>query len=198
MCPDADGHEIPLFDAKRRPSEWTGVILPHQCAVFLSNTVLRLSVGRNLKPQAHDSATCVLFFDSIDDAEAFCRQLVTWRPEIACEILDHEGPVNPPLMHIAREHKGGDDDTRGWLARRRPWIVGCLILAAIPLFCYDSTHDSTLVLTIIGINLIVAALRLLLWDLVAKGNERERMARLAAHREREKKARLAGPPPCSA
>jgi hypothetical protein len=194
MRPGADGQEIPLFDPKRRPSEWTRVILPHQCAVFLSNTALRLSVGRDLKPQARESATCVLF-DSIDDAEAFCRLLVSARPEIGCEILDHEGPVNPPLMHIARAHKGGDDDARGWLSRRRPWIIGCLIFAAIPLFCYDSTHDSTLVLTIIGINLIVAALRLLLWDLAAKSNERERMARLAAHRERERQAPLPEAPP---
>ena len=38
----------------------------------------------------------------------------------------------------------------------------------------------------IGINMIVAALRLLMWDVAAKSNEKERLARLEGHRDMER------------
>lgn len=49
-------------------------------------------------------------------------------------------------------------------------------------------------LTIIGINLIVAALRLFFWDSGEKQGERGRIARLDAHRRRERDAAGNTPP----
>jgi hypothetical protein len=43
-----------------------------------------------------------------------------------------------------------------------------LIAAALPCFWYDYRHQAELVMTIIGINMIVAALRLLVWAVASR------------------------------
>jgi hypothetical protein len=183
---EALGQEIRLYDPRRRPSSWSKIIQPHQCAVFLRDTELGVAVGRDCAPRGSATGTCILF-DAVADAEAFCRGFVTAHPQISCEILDSGGPANPPLITITHQHSGGDDDTRGWIAGHRRWVITVLIAAALPLFWYDWIHEGSLVLTIVGINLIVAAARLLLWDLSAKSNERERLARLEAHRQQNER-----------
>ena len=42
------------------------------------------------------------------------------------------------------------------------------------------------ILSVIGINMMVAALRLLMWDVAAKNNEKERLARLERHRDMDR------------
>lgn len=157
------GQEILLYDRTRRPHDWSEVLLERQCAVFLRNARLGVPVGADLKPRPASAATCIVF-DFIADAESLCRGVVAERPDIECEILDCEGRANPPLMTITSAHSGGDAGARGGASRRRRWIAAGLICAALPLFVYDFAHHGDLVLTIIGINLIVAALRLLFWD----------------------------------
>lgn len=179
------GQEILLYDHKRRPRNWSEIILPHQCAVFLGNRRLGVSVNRDGEPRTTASATCIIF-DSIAQAEAFCQEAVNARPDLSCEILDYEGPIHPPLLTIVFNHSGGDGDTRGWFGRHRRIVFLFTVCAALPLFYYDFRHDGPLVLTIIGINIIVAGLRVLLWDLGSKNTERERLARLEAHRRRER------------
>jgi hypothetical protein len=184
----SDGTEILLYEHRRRPPCWTNVILPHQYAVFLRNEEWKMSVGRDGKPREADRATCILF-ESIDDAESFCRRLVAQQPRICCEVLDSAGRAKPPLLTITSQHSGGgDDDMRGWLGRHRRSLIAGLIAAALPLFWYDWRHNGDLIMTVLGVNMIAAALRLLLWDVGAKNTERDRIARLDAHRARERGA----------
>jgi hypothetical protein len=180
------GQEIRLYDPRRRPACWSKIIQPHQCAVFLRDSELGVAVGRDCAPRGSATGTCILF-ETVTEAEAFCRGMVLAHPRISCEILDSGGPANPPLMTIAHRHSGGDDDARGWIARHRRWVIAVLIGAALPLFWYDWVHEGSLVLTILGINLLVAAARLLLWDVSAKSNERERLKRLEEHRQQNER-----------
>ena len=140
-----------------------------------------MAVDQHAKPRTAANATCVLF-DSIDSAEAFCRNAVTAHLDVSCEILDHQGRLNPLLMTITAAHAGDDDDTRGWIGRNRAWFIAVLLAIAIPLFVYDWIHQGTLVLAVLGINSIAAALRLFFWNSSAKRAGRERLALLAQHR----------------
>src|ERR1700744_647131 len=108
------GVEILLYDPRRRPPDWTKIIESHQCAVFLRDLRLGVSVASDGQPRSADRATYTLF-DSVEAAEIFCRRMLDMQPQISCEIVDAEGPANPPLMKISRFHSGGDDDFRGWL-----------------------------------------------------------------------------------
>ncbi|HEX3876803.1 MAG TPA: hypothetical protein VHW24_07455 [Bryobacteraceae bacterium] len=85
-------------------------------------------------------------------------------------------------MKIAEGHCGGDEELRSWLGRNRWWVMLLLIAAALPCFWYDYRHQAELVMTIIGINMIVAALRLLIWGSGVKSAERQRLERLEEHR----------------
>lgn len=84
-------------------------------------------------------------------------------------------PIHPPLITVAFDHSGGDDDTRGWFGRHCRIVFPFTVCAALPLFYYDFRHDGPLVLAIVGINIIVAGLRVLLWDSGSKNTERERL-----------------------
>jgi len=87
---------------------------------------------------------------------------------------------------VTHQHVGGDDDVRGWLAHHRRLVIAILIAASLPLFWLDWIHQGKWILSVIGINMIVAALRLLMWDAAAKDNEKQRLARLEAHRDIER------------
>jgi hypothetical protein len=178
--------EILLYDHDRRPRSWSEIIKPRQCAVFVRNVKLGVSVSSAGKPQTAESATCILF-DSVDEAEAFCRTLVAAQSDCACEVFDHEGRVNPPLLTVtAGGSGGGDEDTRGWIGRHRKVLAFSIMALALPFFYLDYRYDGPLVWTVVGINIIVAGLRLLLWHSGARGVERKRLARLDAHRQRER------------
>jgi hypothetical protein len=180
-----EGNEIRLYDYHRTPKCWSDIILPTQCAVFLRNDEWGTPVDRNGQPRDSDHATCILF-DCIEDAERFCRQMVAARPSVSCEVLDSGGRVNPPLMIITHKHVGGDDDVRGWFAHHRRLVIAILITASLPLFWLDWARQGDGVRSVIGINMIVAALRLLFWDVAAKSNEKERLARFERHRGMER------------
>jgi hypothetical protein len=179
------GNEIRLYDYHRTPKCWSDIILPTQCAVFLRNDQWETSVDRNGKPCVSDNATCIVF-DSIEDAERFCRQLVAENPLVSCEVLDASGRANPPLLIVTHQHVGGDDDVRGWFAHHRRLVIAILIAASLPLFWRDWRGHGDGVTTVIGINMIVAALRVGMWEMAAKGNEKERLARFDAHRDMER------------
>jgi hypothetical protein len=180
------GIEIRVFDPKRNPPDWTEVIRPTQCAVFLRHRKSSLPLSPDGEPYGSVAdVTCVLF-DRIDAAREYGEAKVQALPDLCCEIFDAEGRAHPPLLVITHpEHQGKEDSSPIW-SRRRKVIAASLTVASIPLFWIDWQHQNTLILpTFLGFNLILTALRFLYWDFGLKHRARETKQRLEMHRKNE-------------
>ena len=185
--PLPDGTEIRLFDPRRSPRDWTEVLGPTQCAVFLKDRLT--SASRNLegKPYTDPDATTCLVFDRIEDACRYCEDKVKALPQLRCEIYDPEGLAHPPLLVIIHADFYQEEDSGSYWSRRRKWIAILLFLMAPPLIWVDMRRANSLVLpTFLAFNCILLALRFLYWDFGVKHRERERQKRLEAHRAKER------------
>ena len=88
-----DGIEVRLYDRKREPPEWTGMVLGTQCVVFLSDVSTSEPLSREGKPFASVAeATCVVF-ESLDAAQRFCESTVDGQPNVCCEVFDGQGII---------------------------------------------------------------------------------------------------------
>ena len=180
------GVAIRLYDPRREPPDWTEVIKPIQCAVLLRNRVTSAPLSPAGQPfRKREEATC-LIFDRLDAAQEYCETKVRELPDMFCEILDAHGRARPPLMVITHPDYQDEDDSGAKWSRRRALIVVGLILAAPPLFWLDWRHQNTLILpTFLAFNCILLAMRFIYWHYGVRHRERDRLKRLAAHRQIE-------------
>jgi len=161
--------QLKLYDPARRPPEWTGLARPGQYAVFHSD--VRTDVEK--KPDGHylgpgDESTCLLF-DSLAEAEAYCEAKVAEIPNLRCDIYDHTGKSNPPMLtYVNKAHVPSPKKRVLW---------GCALLAAAVMCFWIEWHwNGTLVIPlIVGLNLVFAGLRLIYWG--KGGSEKRRSAR---------------------
>jgi hypothetical protein len=181
-----DGIEILLYDRRRKPSDWTEVIGPTQCAVLLKGHKSSVPLSPAGQPFAkREDATCLLF-DRLDTAQKFCEAKVLALPHVSCEILNAQGRALPPLMVITHPDYVNDNDYGSSWSRRRKLIAVCLLLISGPLFWLDWRRQATLILpTFLGFNCILLAMRFLYWDFGARHREQERLKRVEAHRRLE-------------
>lgn len=191
--PQMEGREIKIYDPRRRPPEWTDLVSPTGCAVFLKNA----ATGTSLSPRGAGFAserdcTCLLF-DTVEQAGAFGRAMVRQYPFMCCEIFDAEGRANPPLLVVLHPSAAPrEEDSPAWL-RRRKWIALALFSAAVPLFWLDwKSHGEWILPTVVGINLIVAGLRFLYWNAGLKHRGRLQQERLKHHLDLEKSGQASG------
>jgi hypothetical protein len=154
---------------------------PGQFVAFAKHVDSGASCDADGQPfAAAADATCVVF-DSLDEACRFCDERVRAVPSIGFEVFDSAGRLNPPLLVIvnpARQHVLAGN-VRAQRIRKYAAVV--LALGALPLFWFDyATDRGVLVLpTIIGINMLVAAARLMQINSGVKESERVRKERLA-------------------
>ncbi|HZD93464.1 MAG TPA: hypothetical protein VE133_04365 [Candidatus Sulfotelmatobacter sp.] len=159
---------LKLYDPNRNPAEWTGLIRPGQFAVFhsdLATDMERTADGGYLHPG--EDSTC-LIFDSLPKAEAYCETEVEIIPTLRCDIYDHTGKSRPPLLtYVNRAHVKEPD--------KRVYLGWALIAASVPCFLIEWHYHGTLVVPmVIGVNLIIAGLRIIYWG---KGGVEKRRAR---------------------
>ncbi len=183
-----DGTVIRLFDPHRDPPDWTDLIAPGDCAVFLKDradsTVLLNPDGRRYV-QSGD-ATCVVFH-CLDAAQRFCQSKVRDLPHVRCEIYDKDGPRHPPMLVILHPTFQSREESGPIWLRRRKLIMTVLFLVAIPLFWIGARGSTSGDVAIfLGINCVLLALRLLYWHAGFSGSERKRRERLEAHRKLER------------
>jgi hypothetical protein len=133
-----------------------------------------------------DAATCLLF-DSLTEAERFCRQQVDRSSEVRFEIFDSTGRTNPPLLVIVHPAKMArlEGNPKGLRLRSRMAVV--LILVAGVSFWYNFKNGPSFQIfpTLIGINLVVVAARLFQLNRSYEHAERVRKERLAEHQRQE-------------
>ena len=127
-----DGTEVRLYDPKREPPKWTGIVLGTECAVFLSDVSTSGPLSRKAKPfPSPAEANCVVF-DSLDAAQRFCESTVEEHPSVRCEVLDGHGRSHPPMLVIIHPAQQRLDVPGAAWSRRRKLISDTAACRRVP------------------------------------------------------------------
>lgn len=180
------GTEIRLFDPRRKPQDWTELIGPAECAVFLKDRTSSVSLASDGRAPASPAAATRIVFKRLDAAQRFCEAKVHALPRLRCEIYDSQSLAYPPLAVILHPESQRKEDAGPLWSWRRKWGAGALFLIALLLFrmAMHSSNSGDLAI-FLGINCILLALRFLYWDFGLKHSERNRLKRLEDHRRAE-------------
>ena len=97
MAPIQQGafREFKVYDETRRPADWTSLVGPTQCAVFLKDVKTANPLATDGSEIDHLRDCRFLLFDRLEDARAFCEAQVQRYPFMCCEIFDAEEPYTP-------------------------------------------------------------------------------------------------------
>ena len=156
--------QVLIYDPHRAPKHWMELLHAGQFAVFLQDVRSSVLLDSEGRPFAESgSAGCCYLFDSLAAARSFCLELVEGHEHVRCDIYDERGMAVEPLYTFARQrhqHLIGSKTTARWLM-----FGGVLaILFSLPLFWYDWLAEGARIWpAVIGINLVFAGLRLLIW-----------------------------------
>ena len=175
-----------LFDPSRKPASWTEIVQPGQYSAFAKTIDTGAPCDADGQPfPAIEDATC-LVFDSLAEAETFCRQQVERVSDVRFEIFDSTGRANSALLLIVHPAKAArlEGNPRGLRVRARIAII--LLIVAAASFWYNLRNGPSFEIfpTLLGINLVVVAARLLQLNWSYASAERARKERLAEHRAR--------------
>jgi hypothetical protein len=105
-------------------------------------------------------------------------------PALRVDIFDAQGRANPPLLTLVHPSRAREADTHPRVQGRRRLIAWALIATGLPLigFAYVERNDRDIILpAFVGINMIIAAARLLWFNLAVRETERVRQDRLRQH-----------------
>jgi len=177
-----EGREVKVYDASRTPRDWNLLLKPWQCAVFFRRADSETPLSADGTPFANLRDTTFLLFDRLETARAFCERKVQEHPELCGEIFDDAGKAKPPLLAVVHPKIAEKEELSASAVRRRKILAVILILCAAPLFWYDWRTGGWLVVpTFLGITMILAALRLLYWNLARRERMREQQRRIEEH-----------------
>jgi hypothetical protein len=179
------GTEIRLFDPRRHPPDWTDLIRPTECAVFLKDRTTSASVTPAGRPYPDPGEITCVVFRCLDAAQRYCEARVRALPHLRCEIYDAQGLLHPPLLVIVHpDHQRKEDSSSQW-SRRTRLIALVFLLASAPLL-WVGVNKSSDVAIFLAINCIFVAFRFVYWNFGVKRRESERRRRLEEHRNRER------------
>ena len=175
---------IQLHDPARRPASWMEIVRPEQFVLFAKN--LDSGAGCDLEGRPFDDperGTCALC-ESLPEARLTGEAAVARTPSLRIDIFDAEGRAHPPLLTILHPSRAQTVETHPRVLRRRRTIAWTLIVLGIPLIVYASLayRDHDIILpAFLGINMVIAAGRLLWFNLGVRETERAREDRLRRH-----------------
>src|SRR5687768_15566612 len=172
---------VRIHDAQRRPASWTQIIRAGQFVAFAKNADSGAPCDEDGRPFADPAlATCVIF-ESLHDASAFCESAVARSASLQFDVFDSQGRAHSPLLTIVHPSRVDSQETHPRALARRQLIAWVLIAAGIPLIVYayvKHTEREIILPAFVGINMLIAAGRLLWLNLGIRETERERRARL--------------------
>ena len=179
--------EFKVYDDTRRPSEWTSLVGPTQCAVFLKDVKTANPLALDGTEVEHIRDCTFLLFDRLDEARAFCADQVLRFPQMCCDIFDRYGKAKPPMlviMHPAEEKK--DELSPSSVKWRRNVAIASLVASA-GLFSADWRSEFELTWpSILAVNLFLLGLRFLYWNTASSDRRRTQAMRVAEHLRRER------------
>ena len=172
-----------LFDPDRQPPDWTEIIRPGQYVAFSKTIDTGGSCDQDGRAFASVADATCLLFDGLAEARGFCEEQVIRAPVVRFEIFDSAGRRDPPLLVIVHPSRIAalEGNPRG--IRVRKWTAYALLVAAVPLFWFDYRHDEGMLIfpTVLGINMVIIAARLVQLNGAYVQAERLRQKRLAEH-----------------
>ena len=168
--------EVALYDPNRKPASWMEVIQLTQYAVFLCD----VETGAELTSDGNylDSGmmrSC-LIFDSLEEAEQYCRRKIEGIPNLRCEVFDSHGRANPSVATFVgqRYQRGLESQAKAGHMMRWAFVT---IAASFPLFWYTwKTRGEGWMASFFGVQLVIIGLRLLHWGYSMKEELRYRKA----------------------
>lgn len=171
---------LQLHDPARRPASWTEIVRRGQFVAFsrfVDGGGLCDAEGRVFPSESE--VTCLLFED-FAEARRFCEARVQHCRSVAFDIFDSTGRVNPPLLVVVHPSRAAVLDGNPRQARIRKRSAAALAAGALPLFWYDYWSSGGLLIlpTILGINMLLAAARLVQLTAAYADAERRRLERL--------------------
>jgi hypothetical protein len=170
---------VRVFDPGRQPANWTDIIRSGQFVAFSKDIDTGASRDAAGSPASTDSLTCIIF-DSLAEAEAFSNERVQRAPNLRFDVFDAAGRALPPLLTIVHPSRIATLDGNPRSARINKWGAVVLVAAAPILFWVDWwKYDGLLILpTILGINMLIIAARLIQLNVAHASAERARRERL--------------------
>ena len=160
------------------------VIRPGQVVVFAKESTSGNPCDFEGRPYADAAHAECAICDSLSEARAFGEAAVDKVPSLRLDVFDAEGRSRPPLLTLLHSSRVQEADTHPRVLRKRRVIAWALIAIGIPLivFAYVEHRDRDIILpAFIGINMLVAAGRLLWFNLAVRETERAREERVRQH-----------------
>lgn len=172
---------IRVHDPQRQPANWTGLIRPGQFVAFARLLDGGGSCDAEGRPVASPSDTTCLFFDTMDEAASFCSERARLNPAVSFDIFDHEGRSNPPLLVVVDPSRASKLSGNRRTIRLYQCAAAALVAGALGLFWWDWTQERDFLVlpTVLGVNMLLAAGRLLQMSSANSAAERARQERLA-------------------
>jgi hypothetical protein len=171
---------VRVYDASRQPRDWMDLIRPGQFVVFPSLVEGGEPCGFDGAPQDHHLAVCAIA-DSLTEAEQACRDLVAGHPTVRFDVFDSAGRSHPPLLTIVHPDRAPQLEGNASVRRRNTRIAIALIVAAPLLMWLDWTASGLMIVpTVVAVNGLLLAARLLQLNAAYGANERRQRERLAS------------------
>jgi hypothetical protein len=171
---------VRVFDPNRQPPNWTDIIRPGQFVAFSKHIDSGAPCDTGGVPfELAESVACIIF-DNLAEAEAFCTERVLRVPTLRFDVFESTGRTQPPLLTVVHPSRIATLDGNPRSARINKWASIVLVIAAPILFWIDWwKYDGLLILpTILGINMLIIAARLIQLNGAHASAERARRERL--------------------
>ena len=157
------------------------IVRPGQFVLFAKDLDSGAPCDAEGLPFADPSQTTCVISDTLAEARALAETAVAKRPSMRVDVFDHEGRAHPALLTVLHPSRAQAADTHPSVLRKRRVIAWGLIAVGIPLivFAIVERNDRDIILpAFLGINMLIAAGRLLWFNLGVRETERVRQDRL--------------------
>ena len=153
--------EIPIYDPRRTPANWTELLAPSQYAVFQYDT----RTGLHLSPAGALKETC-LIFDTLDEARSYSAARVEQKPEVTCEIFDQAGRAKAPVETYV--NRSVATAQRSVFRSRFFWANIMIMLGIVGLLIDWRSDFVRMWPTILGLKFFTLAILFYAWGLAEK------------------------------
>ena len=156
------------------------IIRPTEFAAFATLADSGIVCDADGEPTNGEDDSCIIF-ETLPEAEAFCRERVAQIPRLRFEIMDAAGRHRPPLFTIVHPSRAAALEGSPGKIRRNRYAAVALLAVGPPLIWFDwAFYDGVMVVpTIVGINAVLIAVRLLIMNFSFASDERARRERVA-------------------